>query len=199
MINGILDRIGAPPAWVYLQVATRLRGNGKSEIARVAIRSVMVRHLFPRLLGPLALGVAVGAFSDFGDRVDVSLYSTLAQVLPVLALAGFVELLPATRSVLLRVIAEEGEDAPESEKEIAEGIAQMMVYTFVGYLAIGEAGALWVVGAQRSTTSLLIAVCLCGALMVKSLTVVHLGRYEAFIDDRFSTAGTQAQGSGDQE
>lgn len=197
MINRIVNSIGSVPAIVYLKIATRFGGNSDADSGRVAARYVMIRHLFPRLLGPLAVGVAVAAVSDFGSQADISLYSTLAQVLPVLALAGFVELLPATRSVLLRVMEERQEEAPESDRKIVEGVARMMVYTFVGYLMIGEAGALWAVGTQRSTTFLVVVVCLSGALMVKWLTFVHMGRYEVFIDDRYSSAGAREQGGGE--
>jgi len=150
----------------------------------------MIRKLVPRFGLPLLLAAVASFVTNFGDKADVAVFTALAEILPVLALAGFVELFPVLRE-LLPVVAVGQE--PNDEKEFGKAVSQIWVYSFVGYLIIGESVSLWALGTQTSSTFLLLAACLNGLLMVRMVTTTHLERYDSAINERFRAAEEKAE------
>ena len=152
---------------------------------RIPTRAVLVQYLLPRLALPALAGGLVAVFSDFGSSVSVELFSALAQILPVLALAGFVEALPAIRDQLGD---QDVTRDPVDEEEIGNAFVRLWVYAFVGYLIVGEAASLWAVGEDRSSTFLLLTACVAGILMVQGITEAHIQRYKPLVERRVSRA-----------
>ncbi len=185
MFEAVLDFIGRPPAWIYRVLVGKLSRDGASKKEQIETRSMLVEQLVPRLGLPVAIAALVGVFADVGESVDPDFYSSLAQVLPVLALAGFVELMPVMRAIFEEV---DVTGDPDWERNFGETFVQSIVYAFVGYLILGEGMALWAVGSGHSSTFLLLATCSSGLLMVWTLTKIHLERYDPLIRKRSSKA-----------
>jgi hypothetical protein len=188
VFENFIGMLGKAPALVYTAIAVRFSDDPSA--ARIGARAALVRYLLPRLALPLIAGALVSFLSDFGDEVSVGFFAALAQVLPVLALAGFVESLSAVRGQLSD---DEITLSPSEEKEISMAFIQLWVYAFVGYLVIGEAAALWAIGDRHSSTFLLVATCVCALLMVQAITEAHMQRYRSVLDKRVAAATLRAE------
>lgn len=161
-----------------------------SEAIRIGSNAVRISWLVPQLAPPIMIAAVFSVVLDFGDKTNLAVYEAFAQILPVLALAAFVELLPALRALIPAV---DIGDKPDEEKEVAKAIVQIWVYALVGYLVIGESAALWALGTDNSSTFLLLVSSFCGLLMVRSLTEAHLERYEPALDERFAAAAKRVE------
>jgi hypothetical protein len=188
MLDRIITAVGRPPALLY-RVVTILGGYDNDD--RATSNEVLIEEVFPRVAGPPIAATLAGLFMDFGGAVSPALYGAMAQILPILALAGFVELLPALGSALRTGL----EDADHTEmEEVGNLFVRMHVFAVVGNLLVGTAAALWALGADTSSTFLLVTTCASAVVMIWTLTSAHLQRYKPVLESRLSQRLDEAEG-----
>jgi hypothetical protein len=148
--------------WIVLwtQTPRELAGAARRAVKRVRGRPRDERYwttLVPGYLPPL-LGVgAQSLWPAFGAQISLSFYATLAQIIPVLVLAGFVEI------ASLRAITNTSDD---------RAVVRLLVFGLgLGALA-GETGALYAVGADTTSTFLLVTAAT--AVLIQMLLLVML-------------------------
>jgi uncharacterized membrane protein len=172
-VEKLITFFGNVPATAY-SFMTVLLGDDRDDL--VATRAVVIEEVFPRLAFPLVIALGVSWFSGFGENVHINLFIALAQVLAILGLAGFVELLPAVSS---QIRVDRNDESADSDDEYwpARALVQIKVALLVGYLLLGEAAAMWALASNSSNTFLLILGCMCGLLLVREIASTHLHRY----------------------
>ncbi len=128
-----------------------------------------------QVLIPPFLALIVSLFTDFGQHVDVSLYSTVAQIAAVLALGVLVEMAVLMRS-FIREEAKKAKNTEEAEDVMI--VAGMFVFTMMAYFVITETAALYAVATSKSTTFLLLTALLSLSMLTWELATAHLARYD---------------------
>lgn len=128
----------------------------------------MIADLIGQLIGnlqiaglallPVITAAIVALLFDFGGSVKSGYYEAAAQVTVVLALAVLVEIGSILPRGIRLMVEEEGAGISE-----VYGTIRAALWPVVGYLAGGEAAALYAIATEKSTTFLLV---LTGGAMV---------------------------------
>jgi hypothetical protein len=194
VVERLIDVVGWLPAMLY-RVATLFVS--EDDANRVTANEVVISETFPRVIFPVVVAAGCAYLTDIGSEINLSLYDALAQVLAVIALAGFVELLPAVSAQMGQELSEL-EVSGEEARELGRMLALINVWTLVGYLVVGEAAALWALGKEESSTFLLIVSCFCGLLLVLAVTQAHLRRYGPVLEKRYLTLSKRLRNASEQ-
>ena len=149
-------------------------------------RTLSYRWAFPLAIVtvPLGIGLIAEVATDFGHSVDGKFYELSAQILPVLAIALFLE----RGGILATRIAREGPN------EQLDAIVHGHAIVVAGSLLVGETVALVAVAAGLSTTFLVVSTALTGLIQLVILAATTVLRVRQEGEVRF--AEKQADGSG---
>ncbi len=170
------ELIGWVPSRLLLHATVWMDPRPEEEQGDTAQLVLILELLIARLASVLALAGLISLVTDFGSNATNGLFGAVAQILPVLFLAGIVEGW-ASFPMIFEYI--DTEDDPElggaREREM---VAVDTVYGLTLYFLLGEAAALYSLTGNHQSSFGVIVPLLGGFLMVRDLLRIHLVRYE---------------------
>jgi hypothetical protein len=121
---------------------------------------------------PIAPGIGVSLFTDFGGTTSPDFFSTLAQIAPVITLAAMVD-----EAALHRKVLDETVEHDPDTRSVARHHMRLMVGRTLGSLAFAEMLCLYAVATSSSTTFLVVASATAVLMQVGIVASHHVGRY----------------------
>jgi hypothetical protein len=144
-----------------------MENTANQTMSRTTYRALAVTTVVFALALPLIVGVVAQAISAFGRSANIDLYMTFAEISPVLALATFVD-----QAVLVTTRLSDVTSNPETFRLIAGNTIRVQT----ALLVLLEAMAFYAIGAQVTTTFLLVCCLATLLIQVVSLANLSLGR-----------------------
>lgn len=143
-------------------------------------RLVKSPWLLARLSAAPLIALLISLICDFGRGISIALYSTVAQISVVLALAGFLELAGLTTRLFRSFV---GEKIKQSDVDAAQTTGDIFLLELLWYFVAVEAAALYAVASDESTTFLALTTLIALALQTWSVVSLYRGRMDQDLED----------------
>lgn len=143
----------------------------------------------------LAYALLVSLVTDHGQGIDPTFYVVLASILPLLTIAGLVELrvtYPGAEGI--GYPSAEEDPGKDDDVPVIGGIFRFELNRLITSLAVGEGVALYAIAERESTTFLAVAALVAAGHQLGAIAGTHVERYEMF-EEQLIRARKRASGS----